>query len=254
MTAIVAAGRRHLPRGWLDLGRQLAIWFGFLALYQVARGVADRNPTRAFENGLGVINIEERVGDLFEVTLANLIAGSHFLTFVVSWTYWNSEFTVVGLTLLFVYLRRYTYFHRFRNWILLANTIGLVGYVALPTAPPRMFPTFGFPDTLAEFGGLNHGSGLIQLASNPYAAMPSLHAADALIVGVSMFARLPAVVVEDDLAALAGVGLVRGHGDRQPLLARHPRRDRRRRDRGRRDLPASRCGGASARPRRPAPA
>ena len=187
MTAIVAAGRRHLPRGWLDLGRQLAIWFGFLALYQVARGVADRNPTRAFENGLGVINIEERVGDLFEVTLANLISGSHFLTFVVSWTYWNSEFTVVGLTLLFVYVRRYMFFHRFRNWILLANTIGLVGYVALPTAPSRMFPTFGFPDTLAEFGGLNHGSGLVQLASNPYAAMPSLHAADALIVGLSMF-------------------------------------------------------------------
>jgi membrane-associated phospholipid phosphatase len=187
MTAIVAAGRRHLPRGWLDLGRQLAIWFGFLGLYQIARGVADRNPTRAFENGLGVINIEERVGDLFEVTLANLISGSHFLTFLVSWTYWNSEFTVVGLTLLFVYLRRYPHFHRFRNWILLANTIGLVGYVLLPTAPPRMFPTFGFPDTLAEFGGLNHGSGLIQLASNPYAAMPSLHSADALIVGLSMF-------------------------------------------------------------------
>ena len=49
-------------------------------------------------------------------------------------------------------------FHRFRNWILLANTIGLVGYVALPTAPPRMFPTFGFPDTLAEFGGSTTGA------------------------------------------------------------------------------------------------
>jgi membrane-associated phospholipid phosphatase len=186
MTAFVAAGRRHLPRGWLDLGRQLAIWFGFLGLYQIARGIADRNPTRAFENGLGVINMEERVGDLFEVTLANLISGSHFLTFLASWTYWNSEFTVVGVTLLFVYLRRYAYFHRFRNWILFANTIGLVGYVLVPTAPPRMFPTFGFPDTLASFGGLNHGSGLVQLAANPYAAMPSLHAADALIVGLSM--------------------------------------------------------------------
>jgi membrane-associated phospholipid phosphatase len=186
MTAIVAAGRRHLPRGWGDLGLQVAIWFGFLGLYQVARGIADRNPTRAFENGLGVINVEERVGDLFEVTLANLISGSKFLTFLVSWTYWNSEFTVVGLVLLFVYLRRHAAFTRFRNWILLANVIGLVGYVLLPTAPPRMFPTFGFPDTLAEFGGLNHGSGLIQLAANPYAAMPSLHAADALIVGICM--------------------------------------------------------------------
>ena len=47
-----------------------------------------------------------------------------------------------------------------------------------------MFPTFGFPDTLAEFGGLNHGSGLDPARANPYAAMPSLHAADALIVGV----------------------------------------------------------------------
>jgi membrane-associated phospholipid phosphatase len=186
MTAFVQAGRRHLPKGWLDLGRQVAIWFAFLGLYQLARGVADRNPTQAFENGLGVINIEERVGDLFEITLANAIAGSRFLTFIVSWTYWNSEFTVVGLALLFVYMRRHEHFHRFRNWVLLANLIGLIGYVVVPTAPPRMFPTFGFPDTLAEFGGLNHGSGLVELAANPYAAMPSLHAADALIVGISL--------------------------------------------------------------------
>ncbi len=175
-----------MPRGWLDLGRQVAIWFAFLGLYQLARGVADRNPTRAFENGLGVINIEERVGDLFEITLANVIAGSKVMTFLVSWTYWNSEFTVVGVALLFVYLRRHEHFHRFRNWVLLANVIGLVGYVVVPTAPPRMFPTFGFPDTLAQFGGLNHGSGLVELAANPYAAMPSLHAADALIVGLSL--------------------------------------------------------------------
>jgi len=65
--------------------------------------------------------------------------------------------------------------------------IGLVGYVLLPTAPPRMFPDLGFADTLGDFGGLNHGSGLVQLAANPYAAMPSLHAADALIVGIVLF-------------------------------------------------------------------
>jgi membrane-associated phospholipid phosphatase len=86
--------------------------------------------------------------------------------------------------LLWVYLRRNAAFTRFRNTILLANVLGLIGYVLLPTAPPRFFTTIGFDDTLAQFGGLNHGSGLIELASNPYAAMPSLHAADALIVGI----------------------------------------------------------------------
>ena len=44
---MVAAGRRHLPRGWADLGRQLGIWFGFFLLYQVARGFADRNSAKA---------------------------------------------------------------------------------------------------------------------------------------------------------------------------------------------------------------
>jgi membrane-associated phospholipid phosphatase len=50
-----------------------------------------------------------------------------------------------------------------------------------------MFPAWGFVDTLAEFSGVNHGSTVIALTSNPYAAMPSLHSMDAFIVGVVMF-------------------------------------------------------------------
>ena len=134
--------------GWADFGRQLAIWFGFLVAYQVARGIADRNPPRAFDNGLHVIGIERHAPRLFELSLQRLVDGSHLLATLASWTYWNSEFTVLGLALLWVYLRRNEAFVRFRNTILLANVIGLVGYVLLPTAPPRMFPDFGFDDTL----------------------------------------------------------------------------------------------------------
>jgi membrane-associated phospholipid phosphatase len=187
MTALVSAGRRVLPRGWADLGRQLAIWFGFLAAYQVARGIADRNPPKAFDNGLHVIGIERHAHALIELTLQRLVDGSQVLSTLASWTYWNSEFTVLGVALLWVYLRRNEAFVRFRNTILLANIIGLIGYVLLPTAPPRMFPDLGFADTLTNFGELNHGSGLVEFAANPYAAMPSLHAADALIVGLVLF-------------------------------------------------------------------
>jgi|SRR5918995_287003 membrane-associated phospholipid phosphatase len=184
MTAAIAAGRRFLPRGYADLGLQFLIWFGFLGAYQVARGVADRDPARAFANGWAVIDLEQRLTGLGELTLQGWTQSSELLETLVSWTYWNSEFTVMGLALLWVYLRRNAAFTRFRNTILLVNVIGLIGYVLLPTAPPRFFTTIGFDDTLAQFGGLNHGSGLIELASNPYAAMPSLHAADALIVGI----------------------------------------------------------------------
>jgi hypothetical protein len=185
MTMTVAtAPRRILPRGWLDLLWQLSLWFAFLLAYQVARGIADRNTAKAFENALTVIDVEQRADALFELTFQRWIHSSELLTTLTSWTYWMSQFTVVGLTLLWVYLRRNDAFLRFRNTIMLANVIGLAGYALLPTAPPRMFPGFGFVDTLAAFSSVNHGSGLVELASNPYAAMPSLHAADALIVGV----------------------------------------------------------------------
>jgi membrane-associated phospholipid phosphatase len=182
--AVLAVGRRFLPRGYADFGLQLAIWFGFLGIYELARGVADRDPSRAVANGLRVIDFEQNAAGLYELTLQRLINSSHTLETLASWTYWLSEFAGVGLSLLWVYLRRNDFFKRFRNTIILANLIGLVGYVLLPTAPPRMFPDSGFADTLAQLGGLNHGSGLVELAGNPYAAMPSLHAADALIVGI----------------------------------------------------------------------
>src|SRR6266576_4572392 len=184
MAAAIAAGRRFLPRGYADFAYQLLIWFGFLAAYQVARGLADRDPTRAFANGWRVIDVEQRLAGLGELTLQGWTQSSKVLETLVSWTYWNSEFTVIGLALLWVYFRRNAAFLRFRNTILLANVLGLIGYVFLPTAPPRLFTSMGFTDTLSTFGGLNHGSGLIEFASNPYAAMPSLHAADALIAGV----------------------------------------------------------------------
>src|ERR671925_928634 len=188
MTAAIAAGRRFLPRGYADFARQLLIWFGFLLAYQVARGVADRDPARAFANGWKVIDVEQRLTGLSELTLQGWTQSSRLLEALVSWTYWNSEFTVLGLALLWVYLRRNEAFVRFRNTILLANVIGLVGYVLLPTAPPRMFPDLGLDDALQQSASLNHGSGLINFVANPYAAMPSLHAADALIVGLVLAA------------------------------------------------------------------
>ena len=181
MTAVVAAGRRVLPRGWRDFGLQIAIWLGFYVSYMGVRSLADRNETKALLNGFRVIDFEQHLTTRFVEQSAQSIAdSSHLLITAAAWTYWNSEFTVIGLSLLWVYLRRHDWFKRFRNTILLANMIGLVGYVLMPTAPPWMFPTYGFVD------GVNHQTGFGALA-NPYAAMPSLHAADALIVGIFLF-------------------------------------------------------------------
>jgi len=176
---VVTLGRRVLPRGWRDFGLQLVIWFGFYFSYLAVREVTYRGDTaKAFVNALRVISLEQRVSHhLYELTVERVADSSSLLLTAAAWTYWNSEFTVIGLALLWVYLRRHDGFTRFRNTILLANVVGLVGFTVMPTAPPWMFPYMGF------VAGVNHSSALLQTLANPYAAMPSLHAADALIVG-----------------------------------------------------------------------
>ncbi len=186
MSTAVAQLSRRLPRGWAHLAFQLVIWMGFYVVYQVARGAADRSVGAAFHNGEWVLQKETDLGALFEPAVQRVVDTSSLLVTLTSYTYWLSQFAVVGLTLLWVYFRHHDRFAGFRNWIIVANLVGLVGYVLVPTAPPRMFPEWGFVDTLAQFSSVNHSSGLIAFAANPYAAMPSLHAMDAVIVATVM--------------------------------------------------------------------
>jgi hypothetical protein len=197
VSATWARVRGAAPRGWRDFGLQLAIWFGFLFAYQVARGIADGDPSTAFANGRSIIDLQSSMLALIELDVqAAVLAAGDWLVQAVNWTYWNSQFTVVGLALLWVYFRRNDSFLRLRNVLLLANILALVGFVLMPTAPPRLFPEWGFVDTLATSTTLNHGTGLVQLAANPYAAMPSIHAADSLIIGVAMAALVRSPVAK----------------------------------------------------------
>jgi membrane-associated phospholipid phosphatase len=188
VSSTVVDTTRRLPRGWAHFAFQFVIWMGFYVVYQVARGAADRDVVTAFHNGEWVARTENGLGALFEPALQRVVDTSSILVMLTSYTYWLSQFAVVGLTLLWVYFWRHEHFARFRNWLIAANLVGLLGYVLMPTAPPRMFPEWGFIDTLAQYSSINHDSGLISLASNPYAAMPSLHAMDAFIVGIVMVA------------------------------------------------------------------
>jgi membrane-associated phospholipid phosphatase len=186
VSTATAAVTRRLPRGWGHFLFQFVIWLGFYGAYQVVRGVADRDLTDAYRNGEWVVLEEKSLGTLFEPAVQRVVDTSSLLITLTSYTYWLSQFAIVGLTLLWVYFRHHERFAWFRNWIIGANLLGLVVYFLVPTAPPRMFPEWGFIDTLSKYSSINHDSGLIASIANPYAAMPSLHAMDAFIVGIVM--------------------------------------------------------------------
>ena len=197
MTTLAATSTRRLPRGWAHLLLQIGFWIGFYFVYQAARGLADREGVAtAFANGEWIIEFQRSLHSMIELTLQRVVEGSGFLIQATSITYWLSQFAVVGLALTWVYLKHHQRFYAFRNTLILGNLIGLLGYVLLPTAPPRMFPEAGFTDTLAAHSTVNHSSTFVAFSSNPYAAMPSLHAMDALIVGIVMFGVVRSRVVK----------------------------------------------------------
>jgi membrane-associated phospholipid phosphatase len=174
------------PRGWIDLVRQAGIWLGFVLVYQVARGVTRRDASTALANGRSVLALEERARLAVELRLQRSLLGLGALVDALDWTYWLSQFVVVGLALLWIYLRRNASFLLVRDVVIVANTTALIVYALLPTAPPRLLPDGGVVDTLLRSHTLNHGSGIVELAENPYAAMPSVHTADALIVAIAL--------------------------------------------------------------------
>ena len=187
MAASTATVARRLPRGWAHLALQFGFWIAFYFAYQLARGVADREgEATAFANGAWVIDFQRSLGAMIELTLQHVVESSTLLIQATSLTYWLSQFAVVGIALTWVYFNAHDRFYGFRNMLIVGNLIGLLGYVLLPTAPPRMFPEAGFTDTLAAHSTVNHSSTFVAFASNPYAAMPSLHALDATIVSVVM--------------------------------------------------------------------
>jgi membrane-associated phospholipid phosphatase len=186
MTSYAASVSRRLPRGWVHLLLQVAIWLGFYIAYQVVRGHAGQNATKAFIDGRWIISTEQRLHSLVEPHFQRAVEGSGILIRLTSYTYWLSEFAVVGIALLWVYFRHHDRFAALRNTLVAANLLGLLCYALVPTAPPRFFPASGFSDTFALHSHFTQTSGLLFNVTNQYAAMPSLHSMDAIIVGLTM--------------------------------------------------------------------
>jgi uncharacterized membrane protein YbhN (UPF0104 family) len=188
----LALSRRVLPRGWKDLALQLTLFALLDLVYETTRMLAVGDRGVALGHAHDIVSAERTLGIFHELSVQHFAARHDLVQSIANWTYFNCQFTISFGFLFWVYLRRNEAYPLVRNVFLAANAIGLACYTLYPAAPPRMLGGLGFVDTLNETS-VNHNSGLIASLSNPYAAMPSLHTAYALTVGVSavMLVRTP---------------------------------------------------------------
>jgi membrane-associated phospholipid phosphatase len=177
---------RFLPRGWSDLIRQIVLFCGAYWLYRLVRGFTDGQVATAFENARDLIRLEQALGLFVEPTVHAWAEGTSWVADAASWAYVNSHFTVTTATLAFIYLRRNPSFYFIRNMFMVAMGIALVLYAAYPTAPPRFMPEWGFNDSVARFTGLTAEGSSADALYNPFAAVPSMHVAFALMLGLPM--------------------------------------------------------------------
>ena len=174
---------RWLPQGWLDALRQLTLFAGAYYVYRLVRGVVDGQTAIAFDHARTLVDAERGMGLFFEPKLQQSALDQHWIVAAANWAYVNSHFTVTVTFLIWLYLARNHAFYYVRNMFLIAMGLALVGYVVYPTAPPRLLPEWGFTDTVTEAVGSAQANSA-KLLYNPYAAMPSMHVAFALMIAV----------------------------------------------------------------------
>ena len=119
---------RLLPRGWVDLIRQIVLFVGACSLYQLVRGlVSDGNPYKPFGDAMRIIDIERTLHVFVEPSIQAWALNKHWLMDIADWTYLNGHYIVTFAALVFIYLRRNDSFYFVRNMFMIAMALALSG-------------------------------------------------------------------------------------------------------------------------------
>lgn len=185
MARAFAAVTAKLPRGWGDLGRQIVLLIFVDLAYETVRGISDGQRSTAFAHGQQIIDFEKATGTFFEPSFQAFFLKFDWIMDFANQVYMNSQFAVVVAFFFWLYFFRNEAFYFVRNMFIVAMGLALVGYTLYATAPPRLYPEYGFVDTINDYSSVNHDSALAKLFINPYAAVPSLHCAFSAMIGLS---------------------------------------------------------------------
>jgi hypothetical protein len=160
-----------------------------LPLYYLVRGQAHERVQEAIGRGIDVVRLEQSLGIFWEVELQSWALQYDWLVQFLNGFYLYGHLPIIGVLAVWMYLWHRPQYLLMRNAFLLSGAIGLVIFITLPTAPPRLLPEylgFGFVDTVVEQTGQDRPL-TPNFFVNQYAAMPSLHLGWNMLVGIAVW-------------------------------------------------------------------
>jgi PAP2 superfamily len=175
-------------RGWLSvrhsLGLEAALVLTLYGVYELARGLVVGNTKKADRHADQLVALERSLHFFVEGKVQLAADALPGLAGLLGVAYLTLHLAVTAGVLLWLHQRRPSAFPFVRTTLLLASALALVGFLAYPTAPPRL-DGIGIADTVSN-GHINLNGGLVSSLYNPYAAVPSMHVGYALIVATSL--------------------------------------------------------------------
>src|SRR3989440_7751170 len=182
---------------------QCAVLLGLEKVYEASRGLIPQQDDVALQHGLLAVSIEKSLHIFDEWRMQQVVLSPNrwsvgplsldraTLISALNHFYLYSHFVGTCVFLVWLYLFRPRYSAFVRNVIVLTTALALAIYILFPMMPPRLMGDqvqvpdgYHVVDTLATT--LTDQGRQGQFGYNPYAAMPSLHFAWALIVGMTL--------------------------------------------------------------------
>ena len=173
-------GVRTRPR----LAGEILVVAFLLVIYDQVAGLAKVRAGDAFAHGRDLMALSpwhlEKHADLW-------LAGVSWLRNPAAYYYDLAHIDVTLAVFLACYVFRAPVYRRARTALMLVNLIGLAVFLLYPVAPPRLLPGAGFVDIVAKSGTFGAGTdGGVTYHANEFGSLPSLHAAWAIWVGLTV--------------------------------------------------------------------
>ena len=164
--------------GWA----QALIFLATFIVYRLAYGLTSAAPGIAREHGSSILSAERSTGLAFEPNLQDAL---HPVVSLFTAVYLCAQVLVIWLALAWCWRRSRPAYRRLRAAVLGSWVVGIACFAAWPAAPPRFVAGAGVANSLADaFGNTAERATAVY---NPYAAMPSLHCAFALLAGLAIW-------------------------------------------------------------------
>ena len=167
-----------------SLRMEAAAALALYGLYELARGLVGADRAEADGHAHALVAVERSLHLFVEAHVQRAVQTLPGLTTLLGVAYLTLHLAVTTGVLLWLHRRRPDGFPFVRTALLLASGLALVGFLAYPTAPPRLAGV-GILDTVSS-RQVDLNRGLVSALYNPYAALPSMHVGYALIVAAAL--------------------------------------------------------------------